>query len=154
VSTNLPGQQIIDAIASQIMTLGVFDQVNAHDPVSPPGDGITAAVWVQKIKPVGAASGLDAASLLFVVNVRVYMLARTEPIDLVDPLMTGAVDQAMSTIADGFTLGALVRNVDLLGQYGVDFDAQYGYVTMSGSVYRAATITIPTVINDVWTEEA
>lgn len=154
MSATLPGQEVIDAIQSKVMALGVFDKINAHDPVSPPGDGITAAIWVQKIRPVGAASGLDAVSLLFVVNVRVYMLAQAEPIDMVDPLMTSAVDQAMATLADGFTLGGIVRNIDLFGQYGADFDAQYGYVSMSGAVYRAATITIPTVINDVWTEEA
>jgi hypothetical protein len=154
VSDTLGGQAIIDAIESQMMELGLFDSINAHDPINPPGEGLTAAIWVQDITPLDSESGLDSVTLLFVINMRVYMLARAEPIDYVDPAMTSAVDQSMSSLAAGFTLGGLVRNIDLFGKHGAPFAAKYGYVSMSGTVYRAATITIPSVINDVWTEQA
>ena len=49
----LDTQGILDRLASHAMTLGVFDRVNTHEPKNAPGRGITCAIWVERIDPVG-----------------------------------------------------------------------------------------------------
>ena len=150
----MPSEGIIDAIVSQILATGLFDSVNAHQGVSSPGTGMTGAVWVQDIEPSPRDSGLASVAVVFTVMARLYMPASSEPLDMVDPLLTQATDTLMGAYVGGFTLGGLVRNIDVLGENGRKLGAQYGYVTIEGAPYRCATITVPCVVNDPWNEEA
>ena len=43
-------------------------------------------------------------------------------------------------------------NIDLLGAYGQKLSAQAGYITIDSHMYRIMTLTIPCVINDLWTQ--
>jgi hypothetical protein len=47
-----------------------------------------------------------------------------------------------------------VRNIDLLGEYGQRLTAQAGYLQLSDGMYRIFTITIPCIVNDMWTQVA
>jgi len=60
----------------------------------------------------------------------------------------------MASYIGGFTLGGLVRDVDVNGEFGTPLEAVYGYVAIDGAMYRVATITIPVIVNDVWTQNA
>lgn len=145
---------ILSGVVSHALALGHFETVNGHEPVSPPGNGITAAVWVQEIGPVPSGSGLRSTSGRLVLNVRLYTSMLQQPPDAIDPAMLGAVEALMRAYSGDFTLGGLVRNVDLLGQSGAALAAQAGYIEQDGGVYRVMTLTLPLIVNDVWDQEA
>lgn len=137
---------------SQAQGLGLFENVLGHEPVSAPGSGLTYAVWVARLAPVPAGSGLIAGTGRLELNGRVFMPADTEPQDDVDTAVTDAVDKLMAALFADFTLGDTVRNVDLLGAHGTPLSAQFGFTRFDSTTYRVATLTIPLIANDVWTE--
>jgi hypothetical protein len=141
---------IVDAVASHAAATGNFEFVNQHEPKSAPGNGLHAAVWVGTIAPARGQSGLAQTSPLLVLNVRTYLSFKSQPEDAIDPNMMDAVDALMAAYSGDFTLGGLIRNVDLLGTNGPGMSAVSGYITQDGKVYRIMTITLPLVINDVW----
>lgn len=144
----------IDALVSHAQLLGVFDQVNGHEPKIAPGQGITCAVWSQTIEPARGKSGLASTTVRLVMNVRLYMDMLKEPQDYIDPAMVGAADQLMNAYSGDFTLDGLIRNVDLLGETGTPMRAEAGYQEIGGQMNRIITITVPLIINDAWNQEA
>jgi hypothetical protein len=62
----------------------------------------------------------------------------------------------MRAYSGDYTLGGQVVLVDLLGQASdAQLEARAGYLRPDdGLVYRALTITIPLVRDDLWTQEA
>ena len=55
----------------------------------------------------------------------------------------------MGAFAGGFTLGGTVRDVDLFGM-----TAQPAYVDFEGKPFRTVEISLPLVINDMFSEVA
>lgn len=141
---------IMDALASRAAASGHFERVNGHEPKNAPGNGLTAAVWAQRLGPIAARSGLAASSALLVVNVRGYSNMIAEPQDAIDPNLVKAVDALMTSYSGDFDLGGLVAEIDLLGQYGTALSAEAGYLEQDRKMYRVMTITVPLVINDTW----
>jgi hypothetical protein len=146
---------ILSAIVSHAYTLGYFDQVNQHEPKNknPAMAGITAAVWVQSVAPV-KSSGLAATSGRLEFTVRIYTSMLAEPQDAIDPGVLTALDALMAAYSANFTLGGLVRKVDLLGEAGTPLSAQAGYLNQAGKLYRVIDITLPLIVNDIWAQEA
>lgn len=142
-------QGIIDAVASDALELGFFEWINTHEPKSAPR-GLGAAIWVQDIRP--APSGLDSTTVRLTLNVRVFTSMTAEPQDMIDPQLVAAVDALMAAYSGGFTLGGLVRSIDLLGNTGDPLAAQAGYVSIDNRLLRIITITLPMIINDVWAQ--
>jgi hypothetical protein len=151
--SGLGTQGLLSAVVSHAMASGQFDRVNGYEPKSPPGNGLTAAVWVQRIVPV-PSSGLDDTSVLFVAQLRIYTNMLSEPQDAVDPALCDAADDLMSRYTGGFTLGGLVRQIDLLGIHGTPLEAVAGYITVQQTLYRCMTLTIPLLVNDAWDQGA
>ncbi len=144
--------QIIDAVVSEGLGTGLFESVNGHEAASAPTTGITADVWVGAIQALGVASGLDEVSALLLLNMRVYKAWNAADRDVIDPALLEAVGQMFGVFAGGFTLGGLVRNVDVMGANGTPLAAPFGYVTIDSVQYRCATIAVPCVVNDLWAE--
>lgn len=151
---SLDASAIVDAVASHAMASGLFDRVNLHEPKNAPGGGLTAAVWADTMGPIPAASGLASTSGRVVLKVRTYTNMMSEPQDAIDPAMLRAVDILLTAYSGDFTLGGLVRNIDLLGAHGTGLSAQAGYINVSGQMMRVYDITLPIVANDLWTQEA
>ena len=146
---------ITDAAVSHAMTLGRFEAVNGHEPKNAPSTGgLTAAVWTDRVTPVGRASGLDVVSAVLVLNVRIYASAVSEPADAIDPDMIAAVDELCAAYCGDFTLGGLVKDVDIFGMYGQALDVRAGYLQQDGVPFRVMTIALPVVVNDLWEEVA
>jgi hypothetical protein len=143
---------IIDAVASHAAATGWFDNVNGHEPKNAPPTGMTGAVWVDAVRP--ASSGLASSSALLVLNVRMYTSMLQEPQDRIDPVMVRALSDLYARYAGDFTLGGLVRQVDLRGADGIPLQAKAGYINQDQRMYRVITITLPVVVNDAWDEEA
>ena len=145
---------ILDAIQSHALATGYFDEVNGSEPKSPPpGNGITAAVWVQEIGPATGGSGLDSTSARLAFFVRLYTGMVQEPADMIDPNLMAALDALCAAYSGDFTLDGLVRQVDLLGQFGEPMSSKAGYVIESGTENRVMTITLPVIVNDLWDQE-
>ncbi|GAA3718274.1 hypothetical protein [Streptomyces tremellae] len=146
---------LTDAVVSHAMACGRFETVNGHEPMAPPASGgLTAGVWVDQVRPV-RSSGLASVSAGVTFLVRVYTSAMSEPLDAIDPALIEAVDDLCTAYAGDFTLGGLVRNVDLFGQAnGTGLDVRAGFLRENGVTLRVMTITLPLIVNDLWEEEA
>lgn len=147
-----PLVQVLDAVVSDALALGVFENVNGHEAASAPGSGVSADVWVGNMFALGPASGLDEVSVLLLLNMRVYKQWNAADRDTIDPALLGAVGQLFGMLAGGFTLGGLVRNVDVMGGHGTPLSAPFGYVTIDSIQYRCATLAVPCIVDDLWTE--
>jgi hypothetical protein len=145
---------ILDAVASDAKACGWFEGVTVHEPVSAPVQGLCCAIWVQAgPEPVGHISGLDKASGLLTLFVRVYTPLTSQPRDEIDPAVAKSVSALMRRWHDNydFELDPLVRNVDLYGITGTKLGSRAGYVEQSGQWCRVMTITLPIIVNDIWT---
>jgi len=83
---------IVAAVASHAKATGHFERVLAHEPKSAPGNGLTCAIWWQDLRPVAAASGLQATSVRLELQVRAYQNMLAEPQDDIDTDLLEAID--------------------------------------------------------------
>lgn len=145
---------VLTAIANKSARLGLFSKINKHEPRNAPGSRITAAIWVQEIGPADA--GLAETNVRLTVTQRIYTSMISEPMDAIDPQIVHAVDRVMSALTADLTLGGLVRCIDLLGLEGIrgsaPMSAQAGYLNIDGKIFRIMDITIPVILNDIWTQ--
>lgn len=149
---SLGSSAIIDAATSHALATGMFERVNKHEPKDAPGAGLTAALWVDRIRPIPARSGLASTTALLVLILRIYSNMLQEPQDAIDPVVTDAVDALMTAYSGDLDLGGLISNIDLLGAHGQAMEARAGYLNVSGTMYRVMDLTIPCVVNDAWTQ--
>ena len=146
---------VIDAMVSHALSLGHFDHVNQFEPTADPapGNGLTAAIWVQNIRPAPRASGLNVVSFIFTLNVRLYLSLLTAPKDYIDPVMVKAIDALFTAYIGDFTLGDEIMHVDIFGAHGPDMlEAEAGYVEQSTGDYRVYDISVPLILADLYTE--
>lgn len=148
----------VDALFASVESIaaatGRFRRVNQHEPKSLPGSGLTCAIWIASVEPVGSASGLASTSGYVVLSARIYGNAFKKPEDMLDATMTKAVSVLIGAYSADFTLGGTVRNIDLLGEYGEKLSGMAGFATIESTVYRIFTINVPCIVNDLWTQEA
>lgn len=143
---------ILDAVQSQVQALALFDTVNLHEPKSKPGNGLTCAIWADRIAPLPAASGLASTTGLVVLALRTYTSMLQQPFDAIDPNMISAVDALIAGFSGTFTLSGSVRDIDLLGEFGTPLSAQAGYINQDGKLMRVMTLTVALVVNDIWAQ--
>jgi hypothetical protein len=141
---------LVAGVASIALKTGTFRSVNTHEPKAAPGSGLRLAIWADTIQPIGAASGLASTSGYVVMQARAYGNMLAKPEDDTDPRLMTAATTLINAFSADFTLGGLVRNVDLLGMYGSRLGAQAGYVTIGGTMFRIMTVTLPCVVDDMW----
>ena len=145
---------LLTAVENHQRSIGFFDHVAKHEPKAAPQEGLTAATWVQDIRPVQARSGLAATSARVELTTRIYKNMLAEPQDDIDTEAYAAADKLMEAYNGDFALGGVVANVDLLGAHGEPLRARAGYLNQSGSLYRVFDILTPLIINDAWTQTA
>lgn len=143
---------LVSDVTSHAKKLGIFQSVNRHEPKAAPQNGLTCSVWANAIEPIPAVSGLNATSVYVEMSVRVYTSMVQLPYDDIDPKLMSAVDKLMAEYSKNFTLGGDVVAVDLLGSYGKRLAATAGYVEQDKKIYRIMTITLPLIVDHVWTQ--
>ena len=143
---------IYNAVVSHALTCGLFERVNGHQPENAPGNGLTAAVTTAEIGPVPGESGLMTTTGRLVLNVLIFLPTTYDPPDEIDPVVLGATDALLTAYSGDFELGGQVRNVDLLGQAGTPLSARAGYTQIDAQTYRVMTITLPLIVNDLWSQ--
>jgi len=142
---------IFDAVVSDAQASGYFTKVNMHEPKRKPGGSrLTAAVWVQSIDPIALASGLASTSARLLFMLRIYTSMTMSPEDMIDPQMMKACSNLMRRYHSDFDFGGTIRNVDLLGHFGIALTATAGYLEQDGTMFRVMDLLIPCIVNDVW----
>lgn len=149
---SLDADLIITAAIDHLSTTGLFESVQGHETLSSPGNGLTADVWIDSIKPAPAHSGLAETSAILTLTARIYANANALPADGIEADLARAVSALMTAYSGDFTFGDLIAFIDLLGAHGTSLAAQGGYVTVGGVFYRCMTITVPCIVNDAWAQ--
>lgn len=149
-------REILDVVVSHALASGHFSRVSVHEPKSknPATDGVTCAVWVQRVTPIGEGSGLAISSARLELTVRVYTSMLAEPQDEIDPRVVDAADALMAAYQGDFDLGGEARHVDIFGAYGQPLEAVAGYLNQSGMIYRVLDVRLPLILNDMWPQAA
>jgi hypothetical protein len=145
---------LFDSVRSHCLDLGVFSGVSTHELKSKPGLGVSAEIWSMGIRPSAQVSGLaeTAGIVTFHIRIRTPMLQKPED-DTDKRLLTAAVT-LIGEYSGHFTLSGTVMAVDLLGMHGESLSAQTGYLEQDGTLYRVATVVLPIVIDNLWTQGA
>jgi hypothetical protein len=149
----LDGKALINAVVSHAETLGMFARVNGHEPKNAPGLGVTLSFWLDRIRPI-TSSGLNSTSALVVVNARLQSPMLAEPQDDIDPELTEGVSLLFNAYHQDLTLGGRVRAIDVFGQQGFRLEGRAGYIEQDRRQFRIFTLTVPLLVNDVWTQSA
>lgn len=147
-------QALVDAVLSHAQATGLFDRVMAYEPKRKPGNGLSAAAWLNSVEPIALRSGLAVTSALVTMNLRLYTGIVMEPPDAIDPNLSEACGSLIGRLTADFTLDGLVSQIDLLGAYSGGLRAPAGYLQQDQTVYRVYTIYIPCVIDDLWAQVA
>jgi hypothetical protein len=134
------------ALESHALSLGVFRRVNTHDSENAPGEGLSCSIILGPIAASGAMSGLSSVSGTITFLIMVWNSMMQKPLDGVDPAILTAVSTLLNAYSGSFTLGGTVRDIDLL-----NLRADPVYVEQEGKQFRVEQISLPIVINDLWT---
>lgn len=147
----LDGAGIFSALESHALRLGIFAAVNGHEPKSAPafGDGIVLTLSLGNFHPI-LSSGLNSLSYRIEVLGRIY---RTDAIgsDAVEPEVLSVALAFFTSLSGGFSLGGLIRCVDVLGSDGEQMSAEPGYLKIGDESFRTVDLLIPLLVNDVMT---
>lgn len=143
---------IFDAVVSDVQRSGYFDQVNEHEPKRAPQGRtkLSAAIWVQSIAPIGSISGSATTSARIVFIVRMYHNMITGQPDLMERRLLKATSNLIRRYHDDFDFEGMIRNIDLLGAYGISLSANAGYVEHDKVNFRVMDLLVPCLVNDVW----
>jgi hypothetical protein len=144
---------VTDAMVSHALATGHFESMNQHEPKNAPGHGVRGALWAQSMRPA-RRSGLRATSIRLEYTVRIYQNMLMQPQDAIDPLVLTVADSLFAAYSGDFTLGGLVRQIDLLGSDGNPLSARAGYLAIDQKMHRVMDLTVPLILNDVYDQEA
>lgn len=143
---------VFDRVVSHAQSLGMFESVNSHEAKSAPGNGLHCDVVADRLTPARGGSGQAATTGLLVLLVRVMTSMLAEPQDDIDPGILTACDALLGEYSGDFTLGGTVERVDLLGQFGQPLELRAGYIDIDNKKFRVMEITLPLVIDDIWSQ--
>lgn len=145
---------ILDILISDAQLLGIFERVNQYESTTSPGSGLTAEiVWIMGPTPMAGRSGLASTSARVVYGMRIMLEFKNTPKESLDPAITNAVDLYVNSLLGELALAdAQGSFIDVFGMGGVPIDAVGGYLTLDQTTYRIGTITIPVIMENVWTQ--
>lgn len=138
------------AVESHALATGHLERSAGHEPENGPGQGVTAAVWVDEVQPVKSRGGLAATSALVILQIRLQT-----PVggDEVDPVLLAAADALMRSYSGDFDLDGTVSAVDLLGMAGSGgMRGKAGYLPQDDQLYRVFVITLPLLVDDLFAQ--
>lgn len=140
---------LFSALKSVPLQTRLFQDVDTHEPWNAPGTGLYCSIIMGPLRPEPAKSGLNSTTGSITFTVRVWSGAMIRSPDKVDPEVLAAVATLMTAYSADYTLGQLVRNIDLMAM-----SAQPGWVPFEGKQFRVMDIQMPIVINDMFAQVA
>lgn len=141
---------VLVALRDHASNLGGFEQVRAAEYRSAPPSGLCFAVWVEQLGSAPGGSGLSSTTGLLQLTAQIYHPAFAEPVEDIDLNVAGAADGYLGRLNGDLTLGGLVRNIDVLDEFGEPLVWKFGYVTIDAKVSRTATLPINIIKSDCW----
>jgi len=123
-----------------------------HEPRVVPTALPSLALWLGPVEPVGAVSGLSEVSGRVTVQGRIYACDATKVSDKTEEQLLAWQSALLGAFAGAFTLGGEAMFVDLLGAYGSKISAVPGYADYDGAFYRVSEVSVPIIIDPLWTE--
>lgn len=150
----IDAEALLDRARSHAAASGLFETVDGHEPLHPPGSGVHAAVWLGPITPVQGRSGLGLTSARLVLFLRVFIRPDVTDLGDVERRLARAMDGLIYLYNGDFTVGGAAACIDLLGAFGDALGAVPGYVTVGDVEFRTATFTIPLIIDNAWEQVA
>lgn len=143
--------EILDVIVSHAQATGHFQTVNEHESKQSQTNGISAAVWIEKLTPV-RSSGLASTTVRLELELRLYSSTYMDPYDDIDSNLVIAADALFSAYIGDFDLGSTSRQIDIFGAYGQPLEARAGYINVDGKEFRVLQVRLPIILNDVWAQ--
>ena len=130
----------IKSIQRYLLASGWFDRVMIGEPKSPPGSGLTAAIFMDNV----AVEELTLSSTIerHEVVVRFY----TPELKQTTPNREDRLEKATAYIEKAwfgdFSLGATVRNIDIS-----ELSWDFGHVDIDRIEYRTVEVTLPLIVD-------
>jgi hypothetical protein len=149
---SLGAAAILTAQLDHAKALGLFEVARAGEFKTMPPLGLTFSVWTQTLGAAPDGSGLASTAGLLRTTARIMISMTTKPEDAAEIKLLQAADAYMARLSGDFTLGGLVRNVDLLSEMGEPMRWQFGYILIGDKMMRMADLEIYAVLNDLWTQ--
>ena len=126
---------------------GYFGTVMVGEPKAPPGgDGLTAAIFVNSTAV--AVLTLSTTIESHVVTIRIYRNMLREPVEQIEFELAEAVSEVSNDLLGDIDLGARVRAIDVGGIYAPAYRSNWGYVEVSGTMFRVADIVFGLIVDD------
>lgn len=150
---------ILSRVTDHARRSGKFAQVNPYEPKSAPSSDLSCAVWFAELGHARSRSGLNITTARLELTVRLMMsMVRDANESQTEPTMLDAVDYLMRAYSGDFLLddaaGEALAEVDLLGAHGRPLAAVGGYFTQDQKPFRAYTITLPLICDNLWEQQA
>lgn len=143
----------MQALQSKLRAMGnVYEAVIAEpsQPFTAPAQTkrVAAAVWfVSWLPTLTLATSVEG----FILNVRLHVDAFAKPQEEHELALTDTFSEFTTDIQQDYTLGGVVREIDIAGQFTDGMSAEAGRITLSDKMYRIIDITVPVIVNDVAT---
>lgn len=132
-------------VQSYLSQSGLFAAQQIGEPKSPPAVGLAAAVFMAD---AGVAEVvLDSTIERHAVTIRLYRNMLAEPLEDAEIEMANAASRILTDMYGDYDLGATVRAIDVAGIYGGGVHARWGYVEVSGVMFRIVDISLPLIID-------
>lgn len=138
----------LEAIQSYAMASGYFgSSVTVGEPKQPVAEtSLSAAIFMSSVAV--ASLTLTKTIELHVTTIRIYRDMLAEPTANIEFELAEAVGDISSDLLGDYDLGETIRNIDVGGQYGSAMNTTWGYVDLSGKMYRIADISLPLIVDD------
>jgi hypothetical protein len=139
----------LQAMRTYVQDLGLFQTVQIGEPKQPPGQGLHAAIFMDSVSVSMVYAGGETRES-HVVTLRAYkdMLAeQTDPLNNLEVEMASAVSTLMSNLLGDTDLESTVMSIDAAGMDGTSMAGSFGYVEISGVMYRIVDIVVPVIVN-------
>lgn len=151
------GQLLID-ITDYVAQTALFDSVQAFELDGNIGQFVAAVFpHPRAVEPIPELSGQDVTSIRVCFIIRIYVAVATQLPDVIDPKALNATALIMRKFNGGFTFGETIFSVDVLGGWGISLDAHASYMKVgspeASALYRTIDITVPLLLEDVWTQQ-
>lgn len=156
--TPLDALGIFNAVISHAARTGLFETVRGADSMSAQANGIHFEAFCGPISPI-RASGLNSTSARVIIMARIQIGLLRQPQEGIETDLLYTTDRMIAEYTGNFQLAlgntpmTNVREVDVLGEFGVALEGRPGYVTQDNHVYRVCDITLPIICNDLWPQQ-
>lgn len=137
----------LDWIENYVKRTNYFQQVQVGEYKQPPSATMAVGIWMSStaVARLFADGGTDE---LHVLTMRVYRNMLQEPAGLIEKEMAKAVSRLLSDMLADADLNGTVMTIDAGGINGTVLRSDWGYVDVSGTMFRSVDIALPLIVHD------